>query len=220
MRPTSPDAHMDKTLFSRGIAAVGNRMTGPTRFACFGIVLLLMALVPVPGRTQQSPLKVPDARQFVGAPRGEHISGEALDRRTAEVSALLRCPVCQGLSVGDSPSEMATSMKRQVRDMLALGYSQQQILDYFEVSYGQFVLLEPKRVGVNWIVWIAPIGALLLGALVIVGKMRSMRSDHRARAATFMAEAEADPGAPARAAETDPYLARVRALARGESDKP
>jgi cytochrome c-type biogenesis protein CcmH len=211
---------MDKTPFSRGIAAVRNRMTGLTRFACFGIVLLSIALVPVVGWTQQTPLKVPDARQFVGAPRGEHISGDALDRRTAEVSSLLRCPVCQGLSVGDSPSEMATSMKRQVRDMLALGYSQQQILDYFEVSYGQFVLLEPKRLGVNWIVWIAPIGALLFGALVIVGKMRSMRSDHRARAATFIAEAGAGPGAPSPAAETDPYLARVRALARGESDEP
>ena len=194
-------------------------MTDPMLLARLGIAVLLTALVPVPGMTQQSPLKVPDARQFVGAPRGARISGEVLDQRTAEVASLLRCPVCQGLSVGDSPSEMAVSMKRQVRDMLALGYSQQQILDYFEVSYGQFVLLEPKRVGVNWLVWIAPIGALLLGALVIVGKMRSWRSDHRVRAAAFLAENEAGENAAAPLGETDPYLARVRALARGESDE-
>jgi len=180
--------------------------------------LLWTALVPA-GMAQQSPLKVPDAQQFVGAPRGARVSGEALDLRTAEVAALLRCPVCQGLSVGDSPSEMARSMKLQVHDMLAQGYSQQQILDYFEVSYGQFVLLEPKRVGVNWIVWVAPIAALLLGALVITGKMRSMRSDHRARAAAFVSEQEAGVNPAVRAAETDPYLARVRALARGEDQE-
>jgi cytochrome c-type biogenesis protein CcmH len=186
----------------------------------FGVVLALLFIVmlPMTAVSQQTPLKVPDARQFVGAPRGVAISGDALDHRTAEVSSLLRCPVCQGLSVGDSPSEMATSMKRQVRDMLAAGYSQQQILDYFEVSYGQFVLLEPKRIGVNWLVWVAPIAALFLGALVIIGKMRSMRRDHRVRAAAFIAKNETDRTAPAPLPETDPYLARVRALARGDID--
>jgi cytochrome c-type biogenesis protein CcmH len=185
------------------------------------VALLVLGgfLVPVAAMAEAAPLKVPDAQQFVGAPRGQRVSGDDLDRRTAEVAALLRCPVCQGLSVGDSPSEMARSMKLQVHDMLAQGYTQQQILDYFEVSYGQFVLLEPKRVGVNWLVWVAPIAALLLGAVVIVGKMRSMRRDHRARASAFVAEHEAGAGPPPPAADIDPYLARVRALARGESDK-
>jgi cytochrome c-type biogenesis protein CcmH len=205
--------------FPRCFLAVLNRVTLTALLVPCAIALLATALIPVMGVAQQTPLKVPDARQFVGAPRGVAVSGEALDRRTAEVAALLRCPVCQGLSVGDSPSEMATSMKRQVRDMLAAGYSQQQILDYFEISYGQFVLLEPKRVGVNWVVWVAPIGALVLGAAVIVGKMRSLRRDHRIRAAAFVTDNEAGRNAAAPPVEVDPYLARVRALARGEGDE-
>ena len=52
-----------------------------------------------------------DPREVVGAPRGTALSGAALDARTEEVSALLRCPVCQGLSVADSPASMATNMK-------------------------------------------------------------------------------------------------------------
>ena len=70
------------------------------------------------------------------------MSGSALDAKTAEVSALLRCPVCQGMSIADSPSEMAVNMKHQVRALLERGYTQDQILDYFERSYGQFVRLD------------------------------------------------------------------------------
>jgi len=42
------------------------------------------------------------------------------------------------MSIADSPSEMAVNMKHQVRDLLSRGYTQEQILDYFERSYGQF----------------------------------------------------------------------------------
>ena len=93
-------------------------------------------------------VQVPDAQQFVGPPKGLPINGAQLDRRTNEVASLLRCPVCQGLSVADSPSTMAQDMKQQVRELLGRGFTQEQILAYFERSYGQFVLLKPKFQGV------------------------------------------------------------------------
>ena len=68
-------------------------------------------------------IKVPDAAQFVGAPQGTPLTGPQLERRTMEISSELRCPVCQGLAIGDSPSEMAISMKKQVRELLARGFT-------------------------------------------------------------------------------------------------
>ena len=146
-------------------------------------------------------LKVPDAEQFVGAPQGLPIAGEMLDQRTHEVSALLRCPVCQGLSVADSPSEMAVNMKGQVRELLARGYTQDQILRYFEHSYGQFVLLKPKFNGVAAAVWVLPILAIAIGVVVVIGKAKRLEQLPTANSEGRMAN-DAD----------DPYLARVRDL--------
>jgi cytochrome c-type biogenesis protein CcmH len=110
----------------------------------------------------------PDASMFVGPPQGQPLAGAALDAKTQEVASLLRCPVCQGMSVADSPSEMAVNMKHQVNDLLARGYTREQILDYFERSYGQFVLLKPKFQGVNTLVWVLPILAIAIGVVIVL----------------------------------------------------
>ena len=122
--------------------------------------------------------------------------GDELARQTQEIAARLRCPVCQGLSVADSPSEMAVNMKTEVRDMLARGYTREQIESHFVRSYGEFVLLAPKFEGVNALVWILPIAALLLGAFVIRMKLRALAAAPRPK-------------------NDDPDLARVRELVKG-----
>ena len=114
----------------------------------------------------------PDASTFVGPPQGQPVSGAALDAKTAEVASLLRCPVCQGMSVADSPSEMAVNMKHQVHALLARGYTSEQILAYFERSYGQFVLLKPKFQGVNTLVWLLPLLAIGVGGVVVFSILR------------------------------------------------
>ena len=143
-------------------------------------------------------VQVPDAAQFVGPPKGAPISGALLDQRANEVASLLRCPVCQGLSVADSPSTMAQDMKHQVRELLARGYTEEQILAYFERSYGQFVLLKPKFQGISALVWLLPIAALLFGAIVVFSKAKQLEQGPQS--------------APAPEPESDPYLARVREL--------
>ena len=72
------------------------------------------------------------------------------------------------MSVADSGSTMARNMKAQVREKLAAGYDQGQIVADFERSYGEFVRLEPPLRGVNWLVWLGPAAALIAGALVVV----------------------------------------------------
>ncbi|SRR5581483_1442919 len=153
-------------------------------------------------------VKVPDAEQFVGRPEGQPVSGAMLDQKTNETAGMLRCPVCQGMSVADSPSEMAVNMKHQVRELIARGYTQDQILRYFERSYGQFVLLKPKFQGVNTLVWILPILALIVGIIAIFSMMGKRAGGQ-----------PVDDAPPAEGAEgsDDPYLAEVRKLTGKQS---
>jgi cytochrome c-type biogenesis protein CcmH len=149
-------------------------------------------------------LKVPDAATFVGPPQGTPIGGQQLVLRTHEVSALLRCPVCQGMAVADSPAEMAVNMKAQVHELLGRGYTEEQILKYFELSYGQFVLLRPKFEGVNRLVWLLPVGALAIGMSIVFFTLRKLE------------RAPVPPPTANRPPPTDDYLNRVRDLVSGD----
>jgi len=138
---------------------------------------------------------------ILGAPQGTPLSGAALDQKTYEVASLLRCPVCQGMSVADSPSTVALDMKREVRELLERGYTQEQVLNHFEESYGQFVLLKPKFRGINALVWILPILVLIGGAALVVTKARKLETP-----TTDKRQPTTD----------DPYVSRVRDLVEKE----
>jgi cytochrome c-type biogenesis protein CcmH len=150
-------------------------------------------------------LKVPDAAQFVGQPQGTPFAGAQLTQRTNEISALLRCPVCQGMAVADSPAEMAVNMKAQVRELLQRGYTEEQILKYFELSYGQFVLLRPKFEGVTSMVWLLPVIALVIGGAILFVKLRRLGVAPAVAAAPAVAPDQPE----------DEYLSRVRDMVSG-----
>jgi cytochrome c-type biogenesis protein CcmH len=90
-----------------------------------------------------------------------------LDRLTAEVAAHLRCPVCQGLSIQDSPSELSLEMKALVRDQLAAGKSPEDVRNYFVEKYGEWVLLEPDPTGWNLLVYLLPVLGVVGGGMLI-----------------------------------------------------
>ncbi len=117
-------------------------------------------------------VSLPDVSAVVGQPQSKPLSGERLEAHTERLSDIIRCPVCQGSSVGDSPSEMARNMKQQVKELLALGFNDEQIIQYFEASYGEFIRLEPRREGINLLVWTAPVLALLVGIVVVLRRLR------------------------------------------------
>lgn len=129
-----------------------------------------------------------DQMALLGPPRGAKLEGQALSERTVALASRMRCPVCQGLSVADSPSSSAQAMLSQVRDLLAAGYGEQQILDYFEGAYGEFVLLEPKARGFNLVVWLTPILGLALGIWVLSRRLRSPRPGSEAGGETTSPE--------------------------------
>lgn len=183
-------------------------MNGRLRRALFAGCVLAAAASGVAQPASPAQPGVANARQVLGPPRGPARSGAALDAETQRVALLLRCPVCQGLSVAESPSSMALNMRAQVRELLAAGYDEEQVLRYFERSYGEFVRLEPPLRGVNWIVWLAPLAALLAGAGIVLLTLRAQRAAADAAAGPATSDSADDP-------ELQPYLLRVRELAYG-----
>lgn len=93
---------------------------------------------------------------------------EALDQQTREVATQLRCPVCQGMSVEDSPTELAQQMRALVREQLEAGRSPEEVKAYFVGKYGEWILLKPKAHGFNLLVYLLPWLALAAGLAVIV----------------------------------------------------
>lgn len=96
-------------------------------------------------------------------------SAERVDRITSE----LRCVVCQGLSVKDSPAESARQMRDRVVRRVAEGRSDQEIVDEFRASYGDWVVLSPPLLSWSALVWLVPIVAVLVGAVVAWRRLRA-----------------------------------------------
>jgi cytochrome c-type biogenesis protein CcmH/NrfF len=92
----------------------------------------------------------------------------ALEAATKEVASQLRCPVCQGVSIQDSPSELAQQMRTVVKEQLAAGKSADQVKDYFISKYGEWILLEPKAAGFNMLVYALPALLVLGGGVFLV----------------------------------------------------
>lgn len=134
--------------------------------------------------------------------------GELLDtQREARVQRLgkqLRCAVCQGVSIADSPASMARAQLDKVRELVVEGKTDDEIYDYFVERYGEWALMEPKKSGVTLGLWVFPLLLLGIGLFVIWNQSR--------KAPQGAASAPA-PDAPATEAPTadDDYLAKVRA---------
>jgi cytochrome c-type biogenesis protein CcmH len=150
-----------------------------------------------------------DVIAVLGRPAGGPLSESAISALAADTAKKLRCPVCQGVSIADSPSGMATKMRGQVRDLVAKGYSEDQVMSYFEHSYGEFVRLEPPLRGLNVMLWILP-GVVLLGGAWFV-----FRKANEPLAAAPAPGAAPD-GAP-KPAEVDPELAKYLERIRRDS---
>lgn len=119
----------------------------------------------------------------------------AIEAQARRLAAELRCPVCQGLSLQDSPAELAQEMKDLIRERLHAGDTPDEVKAYFVSRYGEWVLLEPPARGFNLAVWMAPVLALLGGVAFVFVVVR--RWTRRSR-----------PVAPPEVAEED--RARVR----------
>ncbi len=127
----------------------------------FALLLLVStALAEGPGDDARSLWSSYELEQL-GEPGTPPATEAELDATTEEIAGGLRCPVCQGMPVSESPAETAITWKNAVRDLTAMGYSRDQIEAFFVRRHGEWVLLAPPAHGLNWLLWLAP--AFILG---------------------------------------------------------
>ena len=92
----------------------------------------------------------------------------ALEKRVMAISEELRCLVCQNQTIADSHAELAIDLKNQVREKLAQGMSNKDVIDYMVQRYGDFVLYRPPVKATTWLLWFGPF-LLLLGGIGFLG---------------------------------------------------
>ena len=130
----------------------------------------------------------------------EILKDPVLEQRARVLSQELRCMVCQNQSIDDSDAPLARDLRLLVRERIAAGDSNSQVLDFLVARYGEFVLLKPRFERQNMLLWLlAPL--LLIGGglalwLQIRRRSRSgadvpappLTPDEQARLAALMAD--------------------------------
>jgi cytochrome c-type biogenesis protein CcmH len=122
------------------------------RLDCFVAALLAMTIFAAPAHAVQ-----PD----------EIMSDPAKELRARELSRELRCMVCQNQSIDDSEAPLARDLRLLVRERLAAGDSDAQVIDFLVARYGEFVLLKPRFESHTLLLWLLPPMALLGGGLAL-----------------------------------------------------
>lgn len=102
--------------------------------------------------------------------------GTPSDDDVNRVAKQLYCPVCPNTPLDVCQTKACEDWRAQIRDELAQGWSDQQIIDYFVAQYGQRVLAEPQRKGFTSLVWLLPVIAVLLGLGIVYEILRGWRS--------------------------------------------
>ena len=96
----------------------------------------------------------------------EVLDDPVLESRAREISAGLRCPVCQSESIDESNATLSRDLRLLVRERLVAGDTDQEAIDYIVARYGEFVLLRPDVRGANLVLWLAAPGLLLIGLVI------------------------------------------------------
>ena len=103
-------------------------------------------------------------------------SKQTLDQHVHDVASQLKCLVCQGESVADSPATLSLQMRGVIRQQLQSGKSEQEVIQYFVSRYGDRILLSPPWQGLTLLTWLVPIALMVGGILLLFVVLRSWQS--------------------------------------------
>ncbi|PIB90961.1 cytochrome c-type biogenesis protein [Caulobacter sp. FWC2] len=102
----------------------------------------------------------------------ERLPDPAQEARARDLFKEVRCLVCQNESIDDSEAQLAGDLRRIVREQVKAGRSDGEIRAFLVQRYGEFVLLKPRFSAGNAALWLAPVGVLLIGGVLMVGLLR------------------------------------------------
>ena len=112
----------------------------------------------------------------VGAQTAQPTANDPVaNKRAVHLADQLRCLVCQNQTIADSNAELAVDLRRQIREQIAQGRSDGQIVDFMVERYGDFVLYRPPLKGTTLFLWFGPPLLLLLGIVVLFRYLRARR---------------------------------------------
>jgi cytochrome c-type biogenesis protein CcmH len=101
----------------------------------------------------------------------------ALQARYEHINRELRCLVCQNQTIADSNATLAQDLRREVREMITAGRTDDEIRDFMIARYGDFVLYRPRMSAGNFLLWAAPVLLLLLGTFIGVRYIRRQAAE-------------------------------------------
>lgn len=128
------------------------------RVLLFAVAAMAIVVAPLTAQSDSTRVK----------PSGQPAQADsALEAMTTVLASELRCPVCQGNSIQDSPSELAQQMRDLIRDQLRSGKTPDEVRAYFVTKYGEWILLAPKAEGLNLVVYVVPFAAILVGGFIV-----------------------------------------------------
>jgi cytochrome c-type biogenesis protein CcmH len=110
------------------------------------------------------------------APANEAVptfSDPVVAKREVELASQLRCLVCQNQSIAESNAGLAADLRKQLREQIAAGKSDAEIVEYMTSRYGDFVLYRPPFKATTALLWLGPVLLLALGGWVAVRLMRA-----------------------------------------------
>src|SRR5258706_15578883 len=99
----------------------------------------------------------------------------ALERRVTNLSHELRCLVCQNQTLADSNAPLAIDLRNQIREQLAAGKSERDVIDFMVARYGDFVLYRPPLKGSTILLWAGPFAFVVVGFTLLVRVVRRRR---------------------------------------------
>jgi cytochrome c-type biogenesis protein CcmH len=138
-------------------------------------------------------------RAQVGTPSDDDVNA---------IASQLFCPVCENTPLDVCPTEACRQWRDLIRQMLAEGKTAEEIKQYFVENYGIRVLSEPPRTGLNWLVYVLPLVAFLLGATLLFRAFTVWKREAKAADPVASPPPPASKSRRARGAD-DPYVARL-----------
>ena len=107
----------------------------------------------------------------------EQSSGDpVIEQRLAKLSHELRCLQCQNQTLADSPAGLAADLRREIREQMKAGKSDQEIIAFLTARYGDFILYKPRVTYATYLLWFGPF-VLLLGGLYVLFRYIKQRRD-------------------------------------------